>query len=96
MTTGLPLGQPYFGIDQQDLYVYELNPSNRNEYKYKNRWESFRTIHEEIRVRNQQPVPVDLKFTRHGPVIYIEEEKNRAFAVRAQWLEPGKIGRAHV
>ena len=85
----IAFGATYFGIDQQDLYVYELNPSNRNEYKYKNRWESFHTIHEQIRVRNQHPVPVDLKFTRHGPVIYIEEEKNRAFAVRTEWLEPG-------
>ena len=82
-------GATYFGIDQQDLYIYELNPANRNEYKYKNQWESFRVIHEEIKVRNESPVPVDLKFTRHGPVIYIEEEKNRAFAVRTGWLEPG-------
>jgi penicillin G amidase len=58
-----------FGIDQQDLYVYELNPANKNEYKYKNEWEPFRIIHEEIKVKGQSAAPVDLKFTRHGPVI---------------------------
>ena len=85
----ITFGGTYFGIDQQDLYVYELNPVNRNEYKYNNQWERFHIIHEEIKVRNQPAVPVDLRFTRHGPVIYVQEEKNRAFAVRTEWLEPG-------
>ena len=85
----IAFGGTYFGIDQQDLYVYELNPVNRNEYKYKNQWERLQVIHEEIKVRNQAAVPVDLKFTRHGPLIYMEEEKNRAFAVRTDWLEAG-------
>jgi penicillin amidase len=85
----IAFGGTYFGIDQQDLYVYDLNPANQNEYKYENRWEPFRLVHEEIAVRGQAPVPVDLKFTRHGPVIYMELQKNRAFAVRTDWLEPG-------
>ena len=85
----IAFGGTYFFIDQQDLYVYELNPANKNEYKYHNQWEPFRVIHEEIRVRNKSAVPVELRFTRHGPVIYVEEEKNRAFTVRTGWLEPG-------
>jgi penicillin amidase len=85
----IAFGGTYFGIDQQDLYVYELNPAKKDEYRYKNQWESFRVIHEEIEVKGQQAVPVDLKFTHHGPLIYVEEEKNRAFAVRTDWLEPG-------
>ena len=85
----IAFGGTYFGIDQQDLYVYELNPANKNEYKYKGAWEAFRVVHEEIEVKNQATVPVDLKFTRHGPLIYVEEGKNRAFAVRSDWLEPG-------
>ena len=30
-----------------------------------------------------------MKFTRHGPVIYVDKENNRAFAVRTAWSEPG-------
>ena len=30
-----------------------------------------------------------LEFTRHGPVVFADPEKQRAFAVRAAWLEPG-------
>jgi penicillin amidase len=85
----IAFGGTYFGIDQQDLYVYELNPANKNQYKYRNQWEPFSIIHEEITVKGQSAVPVDLRFTRHGPVIYLEGGKNRAFAARTAWLEPG-------
>jgi len=85
----IAFGGTYFSMDQEDLYVYELNPANRNEYKYGNRWERFRIIHDEIRVKGQAAVPVDLTFTRHGPVIFVEEQKNRVFAVRSDWLEVG-------
>jgi penicillin amidase len=78
-----------FPVDQGDLYVYELNPANPDQYKYQGQWESFRVVREEIKIRNQSAVDVDLKFSRHGPVIYVEKEKNRAFAVRSVWLEPG-------
>lgn len=78
-----------FPVDQEDLYVYELNPANPNQYKYQGRWESFRVIREEIRVKGQPAIAVELRFTRHGPLIYVEREKNRAFAVRTVWLEPG-------
>ncbi len=42
-----------------------------------------------IPVKDGDPVEAELKFTRHGPVIYEDTEKNVAFAVRAAWLEPG-------
>lgn len=85
----IAFGLTIFNIDQEDLYVYELNPTNPNEYKYKGKWEQFKVLKEEIRVKGGQPVSVDLTFTRHGPLIFIEKEKNRAFAVRSGWLEAG-------
>jgi penicillin amidase len=78
-----------FPVDQEDLYVYELNPANLDQYKYQGQWESFRVVREEIKVKGQPAVAVELKFTRHGPLIYVEKEKGRAFAVRTVWLEPG-------
>ena len=78
-----------FWIDQEDLYVYQLNPANPEEYKYQGKWEAFRSVHEEIKVKGQPAVPAELKFTRHGPVIYVDKENNRAFAVRTAWSEPG-------
>ncbi len=40
-------------------------------------------------MRDAAPVPVELEFSRHGPVIYVEAAKHRAFALRSAWLEPG-------
>jgi len=46
-------------------------------------------VREEIPLRDEPPVPVELCFTRHGPVIRSVPESDAAFAVRAAWLEPG-------
>jgi penicillin amidase len=85
----IAFGYTIFPIDQEDLYIYELDPANSNQYKYQGGWEPFRALQEEIKVKGQAPILTDLIFTRHGPVIYIEKGKNRAFAVRSAWLEPG-------
>jgi penicillin G amidase len=82
-------GLTIFNIDQEDLYVYQLNPANPHEYRYKGRWEPMHVVHEKIAVRGGAPVDAELAFTRHGPVIYTESAKRRAFAVRTAWLQPG-------
>ncbi|MDR5817551.1 penicillin acylase family protein [Caballeronia sp. LZ033] len=82
-------GLTIFNIDQEDLYVYELNPANPREYRYKGKWEPMCVVREQVAVRDGAPVNVELLFTRHGPVIYTEESKHRAFAVRTAWLSPG-------
>ena len=85
----IAFGYTIFPIDQEDLYIYQLNPENPNQYKYQGGWEPFRVVREEIKVKGQAPVFADLTFTRHGPVIYIDNPTHRAFAVRSGWLEPG-------
>ncbi|MCW5254896.1 penicillin acylase family protein [Verminephrobacter aporrectodeae subsp. tuberculatae] len=85
----IAFGLTIFSIDQEDLYVYELNPDNPDEYKYQGQWERLRVLHEPIEVKGAAPVTAQLRFTRHGPVIFVEKEKNRAFALRSGWMEPG-------
>lgn len=85
----IAFGLTIFSIDQEDLYVYETNPENPDEYRYKDRWEPMEVERQRIPVKGDEPVEVELKFTRHGPVIYEDPEKRVAFAVRAAWLEPG-------
>lgn len=82
-------GLTIFAIDQEDLYVYETNPDNPSEYLYQGKWEEMTSVKEEIKVKGENQQEAELEFTRHGPVIYKDEENNRAFAVRAAWLEPG-------
>lgn len=85
----IAFGLTIFAIDQEDLYVYELNPENPLEYRYQDRWEAMRVERDTIEVAGGEPVNVEYVFTRHGPVIYTDAEKGTAFAVRAAWLQPG-------
>ncbi len=82
-------GLTIFETDNEDLYVYETNPKNRNQYKYGSRWETMRVVKETIPVRGAEPITVELKYTRHGPVTFEDTKNNRAYAVRAGWLERG-------
>jgi penicillin amidase len=78
-----------FAIDQEDLYVYKTNPSNPNQYRYQGNWENMTVIQEKIRIKDKPPVTADLKFTRHGPVLFKDKVHNQAYALRAAWLEIG-------
>jgi penicillin G amidase len=85
----IAFGLTIFNVDQEDLYVYELNPDDLNQYRYRDGWESMRTVHETEQVKGEGNRDLELKFTRHGPVVYVDEANKRAFAVRSVWFEPG-------
>ncbi len=82
-------GLTVFRTDGEDMYVYDLNPENLNEYRYKGAWEAMEVISESIPVKDQQPKEVSLKYTRHGPVTFIDSVHHKAYAIRCAWLEPG-------
>lgn len=82
-------GLTVFSIDHEDLYVYQLNPGNPNQYRYQNRWEDMRIVPDTISVKGGPDVIVQHRYTRHGPVTYIDQKNNSAYAVRCGWLEPG-------
>ena len=82
-------GLTIFQSDAEDLYVYELNPANPNQYKYQSNWEDMTLIEERIAIKGQPDSLVTLRYTRHGPVTYLDTQNHRAAAVRAAWLEPG-------
>lgn len=85
----IAFGLTIFNVDQEDLYVYELNPQNPNQYRYGNGWEDMRIVHETEQVKGEANRELELKFTRHGPVIFVDDANKRAFAVRSIWFEPG-------
>ncbi|HLY80982.1 MAG TPA: penicillin acylase family protein [Caulobacteraceae bacterium] len=78
-----------FMADQADIYVYELNPDNPRQYRYGEGWEDFRFIAETVTVKGEAACEVELAFTRHGPVLKLDPEAGRAFALRSVWFEPG-------
>jgi penicillin G amidase len=85
----IAFGITVFMSDQEDLYVYELNPENPRQYRYDGGWEEMRIVTETIAVRGEPARKVQLAFTRHGPVLKLDEQANRAFALRTVWSEPG-------
>ena len=82
-------GLTVFSTDGEDLYVYETNPQNSNQYRYNGRWEDMRIIEEELPVKGTSPVTVELKYTQHGPVVFEDTDKDLAYAVRPAWMEIG-------
>jgi penicillin G amidase len=82
-------GLTIFGTDSEDLYVYDTNPANPLQYKYSGAWESMNVIRESIPMKGEAPVSVELKYTRHGPVVFEDKTRHKAYAVRAAWREIG-------
>ncbi len=85
-------GLTIFGIDQEDLYVYALNPANPDQYRYGGGWETMTVERQSIPIRGAAPQEVELRFTRHGPVLDYDPAHGRAFALRTVWTEPGASG----
>jgi len=82
-------GLTIFGTDSEDLYVYDTNPANPNEYKYNGGWEAMTVIKESIPVKGESAQVVDLKYTRHGPVVFEDRAHHKAYVIRAAWREVG-------
>jgi penicillin amidase len=88
----IAFGLTIFAIDQQDLYVYDLNPADPHQYRYQGHWEAMQVERQPLEVKGQGAREVELDFTRHGPVLYIDPVKHKAFAMRTNWSEPGTSG----
>ena len=82
-------GLTIFGTDSEDLMVYETNPAVPNEYRYQGRWEAMRVVADTVPVKGQAVAKVELKFTRHGPVLHEDRANRRAYALKAAWMETG-------
>jgi penicillin amidase len=80
------------GMDQQDLYVEQLDPANPDRYLYRGASEPMRVEHETIAVRGEAPRAVDLRFTRHGPVLHVDRARGHAYALRWVGAEAGGAG----
>ena len=63
-------GVTNLGPDVQDLFIERINPENPNQYEYQGEWLDMEIVREEIRVAGEdEPVVVDVRITRHGPII---------------------------
>ncbi len=88
----IAFGITIFSVDQEDLYVYELNKNDPDSYRYQTGWEKMQIVRESIEVKGAAARDVELRYTRHGPVLEIDAVNHRAFAMRTVWNELGLSG----
>jgi penicillin G amidase len=56
--------------DVQDLYIEKLDdPANPTKYEYQGQWYDLTIDRQTIEVKNQAPVTLEVRSTRHGPII---------------------------
>ncbi|MGY6536328.1 MAG: penicillin acylase family protein [Pararhodobacter sp.] len=56
-------------LDDQDVFIEELNTENAEEYRTPEGWARFETRRSIIRVRDNDPVTITLRFSENGPVL---------------------------
>ena len=62
-------GVTNLGPDVQDLYVEKVNPENPNQYEVNGAWVDMDVHQETIEVAGGDPVTIEVKTTRHGPIV---------------------------
>ena len=86
----IAFGRTDFQIDQEDLYLLKVD-STGSTYQGHQQAEAIERVTEEINVRGQPAVKLELAFTALGPIISEDKAARRAVVLRAAWLESGAV-----
>ncbi|UCG28927.1 MAG: penicillin acylase family protein, partial [Bacteroidales bacterium] len=62
-------GMTNLAVDDIDLYLEEVNPGNRNEYRLNGKWKTMEVREERINIKGGKELLKELRFTHRGPVI---------------------------
>jgi penicillin amidase len=98
-------GVTNLAADTQDLYIERLNPDDPNQYEVDGQWVDLEVRTEVIEIAGTTPTEIEVKTTRHGPIISdrydplenfgreagIEVPTNYAVAFRWTALEPARL-----
>ena len=90
------------GPDVQDLYIEKINPDNPNQYEVNGQWVDMTLVDETIQIAGGDSVPLQVRYTRDGPLISdsygpledftsqagIQLPENYALSLRWTALEP--------
>jgi len=91
-TDRFAFGRTNFHIDQGDLFILELDPSDPERYRHDGGWKRFDKVEEAIAVKGGAPAKVTLRYSVQGPVISWNPEKRRATALATIAMQPGGDG----
>lgn len=56
-------------LDDQDLFLEEVNPGDPSQYRTERGWQKFETRPSIIQVQDGEPITLNLQWTQNGPVI---------------------------
>ncbi|MGK6323039.1 penicillin acylase family protein [Sphingomonas sp. DT-51] len=85
-------GRTNFHIDQEDLFVLELHPSDPERYRHAGAWKRFDTRTVAIPVKDAAPRRVTLRHSVQGAVVSHDPPRRRATAIGSIALQPGGSG----
>jgi penicillin amidase len=72
-------------VDDVDFFIEKINPDNPRQYLYKGRWEDMKVIKETIRIKDKDPVHIDIGLTRHGPILIENQAGPEPTAISVKW-----------
>lgn len=67
------LGRTSAYLDDQDVFIEEVNPDNPSEYRVPTGWAAFRERQSIIEVADAEPETITLRWTQNGPVLSPED-----------------------
>lgn len=91
-TDRFAFGRTNFHIDQEDLFVLELDPSDPERYRHGNGWKRFERIDIGIPVKGKPVSPATLRYAAQGPVVSHDPGKRRATVLASIGMQPGASG----
>ncbi|AGI72031.1 acyl-homoserine lactone acylase QuiP [Octadecabacter arcticus 238] len=56
-------------LDDQDVYIEEVNPSDANQYRVPNGWANFESRESIVRIKDEPSITLQLQWTVNGPVL---------------------------
>lgn len=71
------------GPDVADLYIEKINPENPYQYEVNGQWVDMEVRREVLQVAGGEPVELEVRLTRHGPIISDTYGKLKDFAEKA-------------
>ena len=95
----LAWGRTSAGNQIGDVFVEELDPDDPMRTRYQGDWSEMEVREDTIEVRDGQDEVVELLYSRHGPVFHVDEEENRAYALKTPMQMRGSaefVGALHL
>lgn len=91
-TDRFAFGRTNFHIDQEDLFVLELDPQDPERYRHDGGWKRFVRHDVAIAVKDADPRQVVLRYAVQGPVLSHDPARGRATVLASVGMQPGGSG----